>query len=306
MIYAFDTSAINRLHDDIDCEALTNGLVSTTTTRITALNVIEAVGTEDWSRRKSLVRLLQKLGKGFRPLATPNTLLRIVAKAHADSDDRPTITCPEEEDSIWIALNSPDDFDEEMRQEVFEWKSALENPFTDSHREARAQFQKLFESGDAQRPQTAAAFIRQYRDNNELLLESMQTLYEHCTGNSISAQEAKSFLTDIPHWRLYYAGWAHAIYARAIRTHKYGVRNKPGTLDLWCAIYLPHCDVFVTDDIPQRRALRFVNVLNPYPTCIRSYNGFRSRMIVNCDSHQSEGTRSTEIAVAAPMPQDVT
>ena len=37
------------------------------------------------------------------------------------------------------------------------------------------------------------------------------------------------------------------------------------------AIYLPFCDLFVTDDVRQRRALRAVNVVNPRGTRIMSH-----------------------------------
>lgn len=280
MIYCFDTSAINRLHDDPERQFLVAGLLATNTLRVSALNVIEAVGTEDEVRRRSLIVLLQRLSHGFRPLATPNTLLKIVVKAHARGDDRLNITSPEEEDSIWIALNSPDELDEETRQEVFQWKTSLEGPFIDAHREARPQLQTLFESGQAERPKSVADVIRYFRDNDQTLLESMQDVYQHCTGQPVSLDQARMFLHDIPYWPLYYAGWAHAIYSRAIKSERYGVRGKPGTIDLWCAIYLPDCNIFVTDDIPQRRALRLLNVLIPKRARIMSYAGMRARLLV--------------------------
>lgn len=281
MIYCFDTSAINRLHDDPEQQFLVAGLLATNTLRVTALNVVEAVGTEDEVRRCSLIILLQKLSHGFRPLATPNTFLKIIANAYARGDTRPNITSPEEEDSIWLALNSPDELDEETRQEVFQWKTSLETPFIDAHREARPQLQALFESGDAERPRSVADFIRHYRDNDQLLLESMIDVYRHCTKQTMSLDEARVFLRDVPYWPLYFAGWAHAIYSRAIKPGKYGVRGKPGTIDLWCAIYLPVCDVFVTDDIPQRRALRLLSVLSSKKARIMSYVEMRARLLVN-------------------------
>jgi hypothetical protein len=192
MIYVFDTSAINELHNDSERQFLVTGLLATNNPRISALNVIEAVGTKDDQLRRSLVNLLKTLSHGFRPLATPNTLLKIITNAYERNDRRPDISSPEEEDSIWIALNSPDELDEETRQEVLDWKISLESPFTDAHREARPQLQALFESGDAPRPRSVAQLIRYYRDNDELILESLVELYQHITSRPCPFRKPES------------------------------------------------------------------------------------------------------------------
>ena len=289
MIYLFDTSAINELHNDPERQSLVTGLLSTNNPRISALNVIEAVGTKDAQLRRSLVTLLKTLSHGFRPLATPNTLLKVITNAYERNEQRPNITSPEEEDSIWMALNSPDELDEETRQEVLDWKSSLEGPFKDAHREARPQLQALFNSGEAPRPRSTAQLIRYYRDNDELVLGSLVELYEQITSRSLSLSEARTFLRDIPYWSLYYAGWAHSIFTRAIREQNFGVRGKPGAADFWFAIYLPDCDVFVTHDKGQKRALRFLNVLNPRRAKIMSYSELRMRLLVSGTDHSKEG-----------------
>jgi hypothetical protein len=83
VIHAFDTSAINSLHDDVERTFLVAGLLATNSPRITALNVVEAVGTKDDNRRTSLIILVQQLSHGFRPIATPNTFLKIIVRAYA-------------------------------------------------------------------------------------------------------------------------------------------------------------------------------------------------------------------------------
>jgi hypothetical protein len=97
MIDCFDTSAINRLHDDPERIAIVRGLLSTSVVRVTALNVIEVGGAVDAERRESLLRLLGRLAPGVRPLASPTALVRILAKAYADGNDRPIISLPDEE-----------------------------------------------------------------------------------------------------------------------------------------------------------------------------------------------------------------
>jgi len=57
MIYCFDTSALNELHDEAGAAAITARQLGTTDVRITALNVIEAATTRDSLRRVSLLQL---------------------------------------------------------------------------------------------------------------------------------------------------------------------------------------------------------------------------------------------------------
>jgi hypothetical protein len=287
MIYCFDTSAINKLHDDAERQFLVQGILATNTARVTALNVIEAAGTEDEARRRSLVNLLWELSAGFRPLCRPNTLLRVMAKAHARQDERAIITVPDEEESIWVVLNHPEKLGENERQEVFRWKKSLEDPFKESHRRARPMFQSLLESGEGGRPRTSAEILRLFIKNDQQVVELTQTLYCDATGNQISVDEARLFLKQTPQWVLFYCGWGHAIFARALQKDKFGSGRNPGTIDLWCAIYLPLCDVFVTDDVAQRRALRILNVLNGKRSRIMSYEEMRARLLINCNQNES-------------------
>jgi hypothetical protein len=288
MIYCFDTSAINRLHDDTERQFLVRGILATNIARVTALNVVEAAATRDEARRRSLVYLLRQLSDGVRPLCTPNTLLQIMAKAHARGDSRAMITVPEEEEGIWAVVDHPEKLGENEREEALRWKESLEDPFKESHREARPAFQSLLESGKGGRPRSSAELIRLFIKNDLQVVELTQKLYSDATGRQISIDEARGFLKQTPEWVLFYCGWGHAIFVRALRKDKFGNRHNPGTIDLWCAIYLPHCDVFVTDDVPQRRSLRVLGVLNAKRTRIMSYDEMLARLLVNGKQNASQ------------------
>jgi hypothetical protein len=67
------------------------------------------------------------------------------------------------------------------------------------------------------------------------------------------------------------------------------VKGKPGAADLWFAIFLPDCDVFVTHDKGQRRALRFLNVLKPRRARIMSHSELRMRLLVSNVDNSKEG-----------------
>jgi hypothetical protein len=281
--YCFDTSAINRLHDEPDRTIIVKGLIATTVVRVTALNVIEVSGTADVARRTSLLGLLSDLADGVRPLSAPNVLLQTLAKAFADKNDRPVITLTEEEEGVWLALNNRDSHNEETRQEVFRWKQDLEKPFKESHMEARPEFQELFATGKASRPRVPSDLFRHYCEDDTFLYDVVSPLYAQSTGVELKRQELREFLAQIPQWPLYFLGWAYAIFERDIQQIGYGHKGKAGTVDLWCALYLPHCDCFVTDDVGQRKSLRILNVYNPRKpkTRVISYEDFKARLLLN-------------------------
>jgi hypothetical protein len=52
-------------------------------------------------------------------------------------------------------------------------------------------------------------------------------------------------------------------------------------LDLWFAVYLPFCDVFVTHDKDQYRALRFLNVFNSRRPHTRIWRWSKLRTILS-------------------------
>lgn len=282
MIYCFDTSGINRLHDEPDRTAIVTGLVSTSVVRVTALNVIEVGGTADTERRESLLRLLGELAPGVRPLASPTVLLRILAKAHAEGNDRPIISLPDEENGIWAGLNSPEGHNENTRQAVLRWKQGLEGPFREAHETARPILREFFTPSGTSRPEAPSDVIRHYSNSEDFLHEIVAPLYQNATGHQLARTALREFFSRIRSWPLYFSGWAYAIYERAIQDSGYGHRGKAGTIDLSCAVYLPFCDRFVTDDVAQRKALRLVNVHNSRmpKTHVLSYEAFRGSLLL--------------------------
>lgn len=278
MIYCFDTSALNHLHDDTEVTNLTTGLVVTNTVWITALNVIEVGITEDADRRSSLLQLQSKLTDDRRPLQIPNRLIRERAAAYAARLDRAALSVSEE-DGVWIALSNPQHIDEVSRQELYRWKKELEDDFRQAHENARPHFQQIFDSGTG-RPRTAASLLRHYSGNEDFLFELTSGIYEEVTGVKLQREELFQFFRAVPHWPFFFLGWAYAVYARAIRQKNFGRKNA-GNIDLWCATYLPSCDVFVTEDVAQYRALRLINTFNRRRTEVLLYSRLRQRLLIN-------------------------
>jgi hypothetical protein len=182
---------------------------------------------------------------------------------------------------IWHVLNDPSKADAEISEGIIAWQQSLEEPFRRSHRDARVQFKELFEGEGAERPRSGADFIRTICRLDQALSDHVTPMYRKFTGTDISIPELRQFFNEWPEWVLYFLGWAYSTHQRAIQEEGYGQRRNPGTVDLWCAVYLPRCDCFVTHDVGQRRALRVLNVFNPRRTKIVSYDELRRRLLVN-------------------------
>lgn len=280
MIYCLDTSAINRLLDDPEREPIIKALISVGSFRITAYNVIEAAKTECEDRRCRLIELMKRLADGKRPLDRPNTILLSYAKAHADGASAALVNADDQLDGLWIALNQPDLVDEDARQELINWAAEREGDFSKVVAGDRGQFQALFRKVSHERPKTIAATLRAYLNSREECRSLIGDVYQSHTHKSLT-DSAYQVLVREPAWPLYFVGNAYAAHKRAIQEYKFQERRNAGAIDLGQAVYLTMCDRFITNDRPQYRAIRLLNVFNTKRnTQVMLYDHFRRRLLV--------------------------
>jgi predicted nucleic acid-binding protein len=285
MIYCFDTSAINALHDDEEAEVVLSRLLKPPhRIHVTCVNIAEVVSTSGESRRHALLLLLKQMSNGTNPLQMPNKLIRRATKAFAKGKLSLTVTITDEDSTFWWLMDDPASANGIRQVEALRWKESLERPFIDAHREARPAFQSLFNDPTTPPPRSVAQLLRSFRQQDGAIYEFLKRFYKKETGRYLSRDTMWRMFDVLPMWPLYLAGWGHEMFARAIRTSNYGIKGKPGTLDLWCAIYLPICDRFVTNDKGQYRALRLLNVLNkrffetPTKTHVLGYGRFKEEL----------------------------
>ncbi|MDA8098338.1 MAG: hypothetical protein M0042_01780 [Nitrospiraceae bacterium] len=207
----------------------------------------------------------------------PNLLLQESAFAFAARRSQRNLSIGKDQNGIWYALNNPELIDEAARQELYAWKKELEDNFRIAHERGRPQFQRLFAS--MERPRNAAALLRHYVQNSDFLYDVTAEMYEIGTGVKLHKDDLFSFFSSAPQWPFFLLGWAYAIYARAIQPQNYG-RPNAGTIDIWCATYLPSCDVFVTADVAQYKALRLINTFNQRHCRVLRYSMLRRTLIL--------------------------
>lgn len=281
MIYLFDTSAINQLADDIECDAITRGLVSTNTVYITALSVAEAFVTKNALRRQQLIQLEKVLARGEKPIILPLELLQIQCLCHTNNIHRQSLPLFTQDPIILHAYKSQSPTDETIRDSVLPWKLEVENSYKKLFQNSRQGFQSLFTKGRVKRPRSFAKLIRDhYGKDDDFLYEYASPFYERASGKPLRREDIRQLLLTLPEFLLALLSYAYSVYVRAIQEEGYSPGKNPGAVDVWSAIYLPHCDYFVTHDKPQWRALRRINLYNTRDTKILLYDSFRTRLLM--------------------------
>lgn len=274
MIYCFDTSAINKLCDDPERQAIVRGVRAAHSVYVTAVNCVEVLATTNPTRLSQLHNLLNELAGGQYPLAFPTDVLKMLTICYAEGRNRPN------KRGFHYQFSVDDYFvlDGEKKDEILKFKTRWEESF-DAYIKVRPSFEKLFTSGTTERPSSLAALIRDHFREEAFLYSMMQDLYR-VTGQTLPSGKLYHFLERVPEWSVLLLSLAYATYTRSIQREGYGHRGKAGAVDLWSSVYLQHCDYFVTHDYDQFKAFRFGKCLNPRMTCLLRYSEFRVGLLI--------------------------
>lgn len=276
--HILDTSAWNALFDDPERDVLIEGALSRTIFP-TCIAITEVAATEDTARRMDILRLMKTLGRDNRPMASPNQLIIMACKGYAERAARITINAGSDAEGAWIALNDPTQVDEAAQRLALDFNQEREKVMRTFTGGLRGGLQSIFVAG-TQRPRSMVSLIRHYSRDDDFLYEVIDPIYRRATGGALPRAELRPLLNSLYEWPMFLMGYACAIYQRAVREQGYGHKRNPGYLDLWSAAYLPICDVFVTRDERQRRALKIMNKANPRPSQILSYSQWRDGLLV--------------------------
>ena len=95
--------------------------------------------------------------------------------------------------------------------------------------------------------------------------------------NEVVGRELEVLLA-LDAWRFEFASTILQIYNRLIKESGYGRKRNPGWADTQQFVYLAAADVFVTEDINQRRLLRLVTRFGRRPRKIWPYHRLRTEL----------------------------
>jgi hypothetical protein len=275
--HILDTSAWNALFDDPDRDLLIEAALSRAIFP-TCIAITEVAAIEDTARRIDILRLMKTLGRDNRPIASPNQLIIMACEGYSKRAAMITLNAGSDAEGAWIALSDPTQVDESAQGLAIDFNAERENVMRTFTEGLRRGLQSVFVAG-TQRPRSFGSLIRHYSRDDSFLYEVINPIYERATGAALPRAELWPLLNSFYGWRMFLVGYACAIYQRAVQGQGYGHKTNPGHLDLWSATYLPICDVFVTRDRHQRRALKILNKANPRPTQILSYAQWRQTLL---------------------------
>jgi hypothetical protein len=278
MVFLFDTSALNKLHDDPDGGAIVSGLLATNRIGVSALNVVEAGRTASVTHRQSLLRLLKQMTGNDRPFEMPNVLVRRAMVAYSRRSQILNYSINSDADALWQVLINPELLDEPTRLGLDDHHRSLEEDFLRCHRAARPHFQRLFQPG-ATIPRRAPFLLRGYMSRPDFLREVVDQLYIGAVGETITVDRLPELFGVVPEVAGFLLAWGHSVHQRAVARESYG-SNNAGIVDLWFATYLPRVDRFVTADDKQYRALRLVARIVAKRCSVIRYETFLRRMLV--------------------------
>ena len=228
--HILDTSAWNALYDDREKEAVIEAALGKTILP-TCVAITEVAAIENNTRRIDILRLMKRLGRDNRPIATPNQLIIMACEGYAKRAPTLTINGGTDAEGAWIALNKPELVDEVAQQIALKFNAEREAVFRDFNEGLRGNLQPLFKSG-TDRPRSMGALIRHYAKSEDFLYEVVSPIYERATGSALARPELSPLLNSICIWPMFLIGYGCAIYQRAVQQQGHSHKKNPGVRDM--------------------------------------------------------------------------
>jgi hypothetical protein len=280
----FDTSVINRLADDVRfSDVLIAGLTSAYHVRLTATNVEEVIATEAPDRRKLLLDVCKGLLQGdesevIQPFHW--IIERLIAECemlNLSAWDRISVRSREYEREVCLREVIDDEMSRQERAHAINAKLQFEKIFS----EARPRFEELFASGKDTRPETLRELVTRLQSPNGAFWKFGADFYERAAKRTPEETRVRQFVAECVPFRALLFAICTAHYEFCIREVEDSDKSLAHRNDLLMAVYLPYCDLFVSDDRGQQRWLREIVTLTGLATQVRWYREFRDSLIGN-------------------------
>jgi hypothetical protein len=273
----FDTSAINMLAADVDCDAIIKALGLLYRIGITETAISEIIATEDEIHRKALLDVVKRLLAHGNCIMPFNWIIEEQAKVYQRDSVRydwkrlnVRVPAAEEEVARQEFMHS---MSEQTRREMKEWGKQYLNIF----RDAKPAFQSLFVSGQT-RP-SVREVTEKLMGKGGAHLEIGVGLFERAAGTRPTSTQMQEFIERCPPFRALLVALCFTQYDRCIREERQESLGKAGRNDMFSAVYLPYCKIFVTDDDGQCKAMKVVADLTGIDTAVLMYEEFKSGLV---------------------------
>lgn len=272
-----DTSALNTLADDPDRDAIVRSLRSLYHVGITETLISEVAANSAKERRVTLLSLLERLLK-FGECVNPfHVIIEDQAKVYlADRDAYQwrdvDVRFVGAEREI-VAQEIIHEVSEQTREKLRQWDKDFKRIFSN----AKPAFQKLFESRSGERPSLQSVTERLLSEGGAHR-EIAADLFKRGTGTRLSQEQVQDFTERCLPFKALLVSLCFSQYDRCIRDERQESLGKAGRLDMFSAVYLAYCKVFVTNDDGQRKALSTVAYMIGRDMDVLMYNEFKDRL----------------------------
>jgi hypothetical protein len=275
-VVSFDTSAINRLADDPDCDTLLTGLRNGFHVRLSFTGVSEVLATGNPERRQTLLgicRRLLELGDCIDP--QHEIIRKMVARFEASPsfDWRDVyVRFPEAEIEIAREENVSDDDAAQEREHA----RANNKVFVGVYDDAKPAFDGLFAAGTEKVPGSVSELVTRLQLKGGAFWTLAANLYARVATNPADETTIRRFVARCDPFRALMIALLVAQYDRCVRPPHAGPSLRSGRNDTFMSVCLPYCHQFVTDDLGQLACYREVVSVGNLDVTVRSYEEFHS------------------------------
>ncbi len=269
---------MNALAADEDSIALIQGLGIAYHLGITESLISEVIATPDEEDRKALLDLLKRFLNFGTCIMPYNWIVEEQAKAYQRDPGgydwkRLNVQFREAEQEI-VRQEFIHSISDETRGNHKEW----EKQFRDIYRTAKPAFQKIFRVGSDEWPSLREVTEKLLAERGAHLAIGA-SLIEKATGTRPGEAQTKDFIEHCPPFKALLVALCFAQYGRCIRPERKQSLGKAGRVDMFSAVYLAYCSVFVTSDDGQCKALTAVSELAALEASIVMYRDFRNELV---------------------------
>ncbi len=282
----FDTSVHNRMHrDGAASDEVFAALKVGYFVRIAGLSIEELLATPDASKRAEIVAYASRLQAGPSDCLMPqNEMLTRLITAYETNPSgfdwrKVNVTAPEYGCEISRGeLIADDELAAEQWQCLMDAKKEFEGPF--SH--LRPMLEEIIDRHGAQAPTTFEEILPMVEAEGGLLLGFGRGLYSYVASGDTSDATVRDFLAKCPPFRASVYAFLLAWFDRSLADRHKRERYTAGRVDLFMAIYMPYCDLFISDEGNgmQQKCLREIARAAKLSTQVRSYDDFCNSLMV--------------------------
>lgn len=269
----FDTSVINRLTDEPDCDKLLERIPESFAFCMTGTNAAEVAATTRPERRHELLDTCSRL---LRPGYCLEPFFWIIEKhvqAHAANPAgykwlRVDVRSP----PLELAIAAREAFSDDIarREHADAVRSAKE--FEGMFRADRQRFDAVFTDGSP-RPSLQEVIEVLQKPGGVFWVGYGQMLYERYSRQTPDEHVVQDFVSRCPPFKMILLALITAQFYRAV-TQTPRAKKRAGRIDLLSATYVPYGRVFVTNDADQERCLREMVGLAALEANVMSYAEF--------------------------------